>query len=258
MISLTLEDNEISYSPTYRYDTCSTLPQLKYLDDMPVTNNDRKIVDKPIEKPVKPEDDRQREINIVKKAIKYIHVDEIEEELNNIPIIVTATPRSRTKSSDVANIRRPTSAAALLYEAPSSQRPTTASSFSCSAMNCLTKGVLASRPQTARLQRPASAIASRSRGNGNLHKSNLKSDSDDETNDSSSMLTYGSKEVLCGNPVKALRKRKKEVNDDSVLNNKSIINPSYGNEDDILSELMAEKIRRINFSENEDVTDDLE
>lgn len=250
-----MEDNEIFFSPTYRNNVCCALPQLGYLDDIPVTDKERKIAIKRIEKNTKPEDDRQREINIVKKAIKFMPVDENEEQLINIPIIVTVTPRSSVNASDEAKIRRPMSATGLLCKESSYGRPITTSSLSNSPKNYSTKGTLPARPQTARMQRPMTAW---SRDNGILQKSNLNNNSDDETNDSSSMLTYGSKEVLCGNPVKALRKRKKEANEDLELNNKSIINPSYGNEEDILSELIAEKIRRINFSENEDETDTLE
>jgi hypothetical protein len=210
----------------------------------------------------------KREINMVQQAIKYANVA-TDESVATEPVIVSMTPRgSRPPSSagvrrsmSVASFNRPGSSmgrpgsaiatsrpgsamvrpgtASMVRPGSATTRPSTASFIAQSQMNRF------SRPQSARnIQRPMSSRGGKPDPISN--NNNTSSDSDEEsTTDSSSTLTYGSNQVFCGNPIKALRKRKQEDAD----NTSPIIIHQQFKQEDILDQLISEKLKQIDNGE---------
>jgi len=185
--SLTLEGNPIAVESNYRSFIKETLPKLQYLDDTPINTE------------LDPDEELlKKEKSFLQQSIKFSRIESVENlAISQSPVVVSMTPRqSATELIDRA--KRPSSSMGYF-------RPTSPGSpKSNGSARPRTPVQLSPRPGTASA-RPGSSMGNSFSAVNPKNMSQAKPQSD-----ASSDLTFGSKQVICGNPVKSLRSRKIE------------------------------------------------
>ena len=226
-----------------------TLPQLQYLDDSPLKDDENFRGVSPIckEKGEQSLEDLESEFEMLKKSIKFTKMESLDETLNENPLILTMSNRlfNPTDSNMIRNItvstpsldggrpqsasffKRPTTAASSVFSSMTKSRagfrPTTSSQFRPSTARPTTASSNFGRPVTASQEKRMSVIPT---------TIEPKKDEDD----GSSHLTFKTSEVFCGNIAKSLKVKKQE---DPIFTSEGSI------DNDILAQIQKRKIEAV-------------
>lgn len=198
LYSLTFDGNPMTKDELYRSDILAALPQLQLLDDLPV----KKLASKATT-PDTMIDDMEKKLaaerQFINHSIKYSRIDAVENtSLSKNPVVVAMTPR--LTPTDMINMaKRPSSSLGFL-------RPASAAGQNQTVQTARPKTPMqiTPRPMSAR-ERPSSSLGFKQ--NQQTTSNNLL---DEQQQDTSSDLTFGSNAILCGNPTRSLRSRKME------------------------------------------------
>ncbi|KAL9648180.1 hypothetical protein ABK040_009184 [Willaertia magna] len=286
LISLTLDGNPFSRINTYREIVASYLPNLEYLDDKNIkrekqiitsgvidSEDNNEIYSSKQEQQLQKFEELDSELEMLKKSIKYTKIEQLDETLHENPLILTVSDRlfNPTENNLIRNVTpsTPRLEGGRPQSATFFKRPTTSSGIFTgnsinlrSSISSIRSSSVFGRPCTSNIRpftsmsisslRPPSA---RSSSSASVRESmsileNLKKGNEEEIVNSSSDLTYGSKEVFCGNIVKSLRSKKHQP---SVI---VTTNPGSGeSEINFLEEIQQQKIK---IAEKEEIIPEVE
>ncbi len=192
LYNLNLENNPITKLQHYRTNALEILSQLKYLDEILTTSTAIQSFKK----------DSIQELELVKDSIKTSKLEQDGLDFQHEPLIIATSVKPNPSEADLKLnpqiSKRPSSALPiLLKDAVNTSSP-------------LSSGRRTGRPTSAVL-RPASASIRGRTSPMSSPKTSVQLNNTSTLVDEPIDLTFGSTQIVCGNLVSSIRKRKQEV-----------------------------------------------